>query len=219
MAVPKGTAARKQLRQKLVAIAHHGDISQAELDAVASTIKKPRSKAPARNPKAKAPKPAASTAVAKTPAAKVPKRTIRGRPPKYENGEKEELVALLKEGVTFRRACEAVGIAMRTMWDWYDQDDVFRAALSRAREAGYKARIDEALERAQAAADKDAAYCARVVADIALKTLELHQRSQQLQVNVTGGASGPVTITWAPNGLTAGQETQAPQLVIEGKAG
>lgn len=217
MAVPKGTAARKQLRQKLVAIAHHGEISQAELDAVASTIKKPRSKAQARNPKAKASKPVASTAVAATPAAKVPKKM--GRPRKDQNGEKEELVALLKEGVTFRRACEAVGIAMRTMWDWYDEDERFRAALSRAREAGYKARIDEALERAQAAADKDAAYCARVVADIALKTLELHQRSQQLQVNVTGGASGPVTITWAPNGLAAGQETQAPQLVIEGKAG
>lgn len=213
MAVPKGTAARKQLRQKLTAIAHHGEISQAELDAVASTIRKPRQKT--------TPKPAARTAVAATPTAKAPKppkRTIRGRPPKYENGEKEELVALLKEGVTFRRACDQVGIALRTMWDWYDQDEVFRAALSRAREAGYKARIDEALERAQAAADKDAAYCARVVADIALKTLELHQRSQQLQVNVTGGASGPVTITWAPGGLAAGGETQAPQLVIEGKA-
>jgi hypothetical protein len=208
MAVPKGTAARKQLRQKLTAIAHHGDISQAELDAVASTIRKPRQKT--------APKPAARTAVAATPTAKAPKKM--GRPRKDQNGEKEELVALLKEGVTFRRACDQVGIALRTMWDWYDQDDTFRAALSRAREAGYKARIDEALERAQAAADKDAAYCARVVADIALKTLELHQRSQQLQVNVTGGASGPVTITWAPGGLAAGGETQAPQLVIEGKA-
>lgn len=217
MAVPKGTAARKQLRQQLAAIAHHGDISQAELDAVASTIKKPRGTSPSRKAQAKAAKPVASKAIATAPAAKAPKKM--GRPRKDQNGEKDELVALLKEGVTFRRACDQVGIALRTMWDWYDQDETFRAALSRAREAGYKARIDEALERAQAAADKDAAYCARVVADIALKTLELHQRSQQLQVNVTGGASGPVTITWAPGGLAAGQETQAPQLVIEGKAG
>lgn len=214
MAVPKGTAARKQLRQKLVAIAHHGDISQAELDAVASTM---RSGTRRRAPKPPA-KPVAAKPAAETPSTPPVKRGP-GRPRKDQNGEKEMLLELLKEGITFRRACDEVGVSMATMWNWYEADDIFRAAFARAREAAYRSRIDEALDRARDAGDKDAAYCARVVADIALKTLELHQRSQQLQVNVTGGASGPVTITWAPNGLAPGGEQQAPQLVIEGKAG
>lgn len=206
-AKPKGSAARAQLRKELVAIAHHGEISEEEFQALGSKPKPQpgRAKALAAKPR----KPAAKT--------RQPKRAVRGRPRKDEHGEKEELIALLKEGVTFRRACAAVGIALRTMWDWHDQDDVFRASLARAREAGYKARIDEALDRAQAATDKDMAYCARVVADIALKTLELHQRSQQLQVNLTGGTGGPVSITWAIAGA-AGGETQSAQIVIEGKA-
>jgi hypothetical protein len=213
MAVPKGTAARKQLRQKLAAIAHHGDISQAELDAVASTMRS--------GTRRRAAKPPAKTAAAK-PAPKAastpPVKRGPGRPRKDQNGEKEQLLELLKEGTTFRRACDEVGVSLATMWNWYEADEIFRAAFARAREAAYRSRIDSALDRAQAAEDKDQAYCARVVADIALKTLELHQRSQQLQVNVTGGASGPVTITWAPGGLAVGGETQAPQLVIEGKA-
>lgn len=217
MAVPKGTAARKQLRQQLAAIAHHGDISQAELDAVASTMRSgTRRRAP--KPPAKAAKPVAAKPAADTPSTPPAKRGP-GRPRKDQNGEKELLLELLKEGTTFRRACDQVGVSLATMWNWYEADEIFRAAFARAREAAYRSRIDAALDRAQAAEDKDQAYCARVVADIALKTLELHQRSQQLQVNLTGGASGPVTITWAPGGLAAGQETQAPQLVIEGKAG
>lgn len=145
-----------------------------------------------------------------TEPAKPAKRRVMGRPRKDEHGEKERLLHLLADGETLREACAAVGISLPTMWRWHQEDPTFKAAFSRAREAGYRVRVDDALRTAQAAKSKDEGYCARVVADIALKTLELSQRSAQLNVHMDG-AVGPVSITWAV------ATPEVPHRVIEAK--
>lgn len=143
-----------------------------------------------------------------TEPAKPAKRSVMGRPRKDENGEKERLLHLLSDGETLREACAAVGISLPTMWRWHQEDDTFKAAFSRAREAGYRVRIDDAVRTAKAARTKDEAYCAKVVADVVLKTLELSQRSAQLNIQV-GSAIGPVSISWAV------ETPQVPRQVIE----
>lgn len=111
-----------------------------------------------------------STDVAHLPAsptaepAKPVKRGVMGRPRKDEHGEKEHLLHLLADGETLREACAAVGISLPTMWRWHQEDDTFKAGFSRAREAGYRVRIDDAVRTAKAARTKDEAYCAKVVA-------------------------------------------------------
>ncbi len=134
-----------------------------------------------------------------------------GRPRKGGDGEKERLLHLLADGETLREAAAAVGVSLATLWRWVDQEQSFERAFSRAREAGYRVRIDDAVRTAKAARTKDEAYCAKVVADVVLKTLELSQRSAQLNVHVDG-AIGPVSITWA-----VGPEHGA-RTVIEGEA-
>lgn len=131
-----------------------------------------------------------------TERAKPTKRRVMGRPRKDENGEKGRLLHLLADGETLREACAAVGISLPTMWRWHQEDGTFKAEFSRAREAGYRVRIDDAVRTAKAARTKDEAYCAKVVADVVLKTLELSQRSAQLNIQL-GSAIGPVSISWA----------------------
>ena len=59
---------------------------------------------------------------------------------------KDRIVDGISEGKTLRQLCRDIGIGVRTIYDWQDRDGEFAARFARARELGFDAIADEALE-------------------------------------------------------------------------
>jgi hypothetical protein len=98
-----------------------------------------------------APKPKVKGKVAATPpnAAKTPKKmgAPKGSGSKYTEEIAEEICALVADGVNLRKVCRMEGMpSWRTVYDWVVDKPDFATRLARARDLGYDALAEEALE-------------------------------------------------------------------------
>lgn len=60
---------------------------------------------------------------------------------------KDQICDQLAEGINLREICRGEGMpAWRTVYDWMYEDEIFSAAIARAREVGYHAIAAESLE-------------------------------------------------------------------------
>ena len=103
--------------------------------------KKPKRPTAAPRPKAKglgAPKPAKAPAKMGAP---------KGSGSKYTEELSEQICALVSNGVNLRSVCRMEGMpAWRTVYDWVVDRPDFAARLAHARDIGYDALAEEALE-------------------------------------------------------------------------
>lgn len=109
------------------------------------TVAKPRKRAAA------APKPKAKGTVAAQPPSppKAPAKmgAPKGSGSKYTEELSEQICALVSNGVNLRSVCRMEGMpAWRTVYDWVVDRPDFAARLARARDLGYDALAEEALE-------------------------------------------------------------------------
>lgn len=67
---------------------------------------------------------------------------------------REEIIAMLMDGKSLSHVCRQDGMpAWSTVHRWMDDDKEFTAQITRAREAGYLKRADDAVESAKMAPD------------------------------------------------------------------
>lgn len=71
----------------------------------------------------------------------------RGRPTTYSHAVAEEICNLIAEGTPLRVICRRADMpAWRTVYQWLDRHPEFQARFARARELGFDAIAEEALE-------------------------------------------------------------------------
>lgn len=98
----------------------------------------------ATTPKTKVPKPALEPAKA-LPAAS--KRKRGGQPMADRAKHCADLIPWLEEGKTLREFCRQPGRpSYGTIYDWMDQDEAFSSRVARARDTGFEAIAEEALQ-------------------------------------------------------------------------
>ena len=109
------------------------------------TAAKPQKRAAAApKPKAKA---QGASIPAKPPEAPKKMGAPKGSGSKYTEEIAEEICALVADGVNLRRVCRMDGMpSWRTVYDWVVAKPDFAARLARARDLGYDALAEEALE-------------------------------------------------------------------------
>jgi hypothetical protein len=109
------------------------------------TAAKPPKRATATpKPKAKA---KGASIPAKAPEAPKKMGAPKGSGSKYTEEIAEEICALVADGVNLRRVCRMDGMpSWRTVYDWVVAKPDFAARLARARDLGYDALAEEALE-------------------------------------------------------------------------
>ena len=109
------------------------------------TAAKPQKRAAAApKPKAKA---KGAPMPAKAPEAPKKMGAPKGSGSKYTEEIAEEICALVADGVNLRRVCRMDGMpSWRTVYDWVVARPEFAARLARARDLGYDALAEEALE-------------------------------------------------------------------------
>lgn len=67
---------------------------------------------------------------------------------------RDEILRLLSEGESLSAICRGENMPdRRTVQRWQDEDEAFDVAVTRAREAGFHARAEKAVEDAKAASD------------------------------------------------------------------
>ena len=109
------------------------------------TAAKPRKRATAApKPKAKAKGPSTP---AKAPEAPKKMGAPKGSGSKYTEEIAEEICALVADGVNLRRVCRMDGMpSWRTVYNWVVERPDFASRLAHARDIGYDALAEEALE-------------------------------------------------------------------------
>lgn len=91
-----------------------------------------------------------------------------------------------------------------TFWRWHMEDEAIRDNLARARENGVEARLEEAIEIADTAIDRDSAAAAKVRVDTRIKLAQmLAPRKYKPGVDVTSGGEKITSLTDA---IAAGRE-------------
>jgi hypothetical protein len=109
-----------------------------------TAAKPPKRATAAKTPKAKAK--GASTPV-KTPEAPKKMGAPKGSGSKYTEEIAEEICALVADGVNLRRVCRMDGMpSWRTVYNWVVEKPDFASRLAHARDIGYDALAEEALE-------------------------------------------------------------------------
>ena len=114
------------------------------------TAKKTAGKAPKQPQEAAKPKGKGKAAVT-PPEAQEPAKKSRGAPKgsgsKYTEEIADRICELVSNGVNLRKVCRMEGMpAWRTIYDWVVAHPDFATRLARARELGYEAIAEEALE-------------------------------------------------------------------------
>jgi hypothetical protein len=114
------------------------------------TAKKAAQKAPKQPQKAAKPKAKGEVAIAPQIAQEPAKKKIgapKGSGSKYTEEIADSICDLVSNGVNLRRVCRMEGMpAWRTVYDWVVARPDFAARLARAREMGFDALAEEALE-------------------------------------------------------------------------
>lgn len=90
-----------------------------------------------------------------------------GRPTDYTDDIAQEILALISEGYSLRKACLHVGKPLKTVWAWMQKDEEFRNHYTRAKEESGDAdqdKLDEIAEKVLTGEIDPQA--ARVAADI-----------------------------------------------------
>jgi len=90
-----------------------------------------------------------------------------GRPSDYTDDIALEILSLISEGCSLRKACLQVGKPLKTVWSWMQKDEAFRNHYTRAKEESGDAdqdKLDEIAEKVLTGEIDPQA--ARVAADI-----------------------------------------------------
>jgi transposase-like protein len=61
----------------------------------------------------------------------------------------DQIIDALSDGIPLAETCRKLGVGRRTVYDWREQDETFAARFARAREVGFDAIAEEALEIAE----------------------------------------------------------------------
>ena len=75
---------------------------------------------------------------------------MTGRPSDYTDDMAQEILALISEGYSLRKACLQVGKPLKTVWSWMQKDEDFRSHYVRAKEESGDAdqdKLDDIAER------------------------------------------------------------------------
>ena len=115
-----------------------------------------------------------------------------GRPTAFKLDTVKEILARLGGGETLTAICEDDHMPSRvTVWYWGQAHPPFANLLERVRTGAWTdSLVDQALDRALAASDKEEAACARVVAETALKVAgRANPQRWGERGNLTGGVN------------------------------
>ena len=143
----------------------------------------------------------------------------RGRPSTYSEKAADEICARLSDGEPLRQICRDDRMpAWRTVYSWLEANEDFSARFARARNLGFDAIAEEALEIADTPAEGESR---KVRADgkeevthedmLGHRKLQIETRlkllakwdpkryGEKMKQEITGEDGGPLEIRWAEN--------------------